>query len=216
MIISHTHKAYRQKWQCAGANQYNGAFYYSKEIVKNIIPNVVTNRNWITVNVQDVGCDNAIVFIHNNLHPERYKWLEKYDDLILVCGVRETMPKVEHLGKTIYLPLSIDTQYVKQFRADKKTKDAAFVGRHSKIRLGTLPDGIDYLYGIKRQSLLPLMADYKKIYGVGRVALEAKCLGCKVLPYDDRFPNPSVWKVIDNRDAAKMLQRELDRIDGRR
>lgn len=216
MIISHDHAEYRQKWQSAGVNQYNGAFYYSKEIVKNIIPNVKTDRNWITVNVRGVGCNHAIVFIHNNLHPENYAWLKKYDDLILVCGVRETVQKVEHLGRAIYLPLSIDTEYVKQFRVEEKTKDTAFVGRKSKMRLGTLPDGIDYLHGIRRQKLLPRVAEYRKIFGVGRVAIEAKCLGCKILAYDPRFPNPSVWKVLDNRDAAKMLQRQLDKIDGRK
>ena len=216
MIISHGHAAYRQKWQSAGVNQYNGAFYYSKEIVKNIIPNVETDRNWITVNVRGVGCDHAIVFIHNNLHPENYEWLRKYDDLVLVCGVRETVQKVEHLGHAIYLPLSIDTEYVKQFRVEEKTKDAAFVGRKSKARLGTLPDGIDYLHGIRRQKLLPRVAEYKKIYAVGRTAIEAKCLGCKVLAYDNRFPNPSVWKVLDNKDAARRLQKELDKIDGRK
>ena len=215
MIINHNNAAYRAKWQGSGVNQYNGAFYYSKEITKNIIPEIRTSRNWITVNVAGVGCDNAIVFIHNNLHPERYEWLRQYKDLILVCGVRETVPKVEHLGRTIYLPLSIDTEYVKQFRVETKTKTAAFVGRRSKMRLGELPKGIDYLHGIRRQKLLPMMAEYKTIYAVGRTAIEAKCLGCKVLAYDKRFPNPSVWKVLDNKDAARMLQRELDRIDGR-
>lgn len=215
MIISHDHAAYRKKWQTSGANQYNGAFYYSKEIVKNIIPNVETDRNWVTVNVRGVGCNNAIVFVHNNLHPSNYEWLRKYDDLVLVCGVRETVEKVKHLGRAIYIPLSIDTEYVKQFRAEKKTKDAAFVGRRSKMRLGELPKDIDCIHGLRRQKLLPRMAEYKKVYAVGRTAIEAKCLGCKVLAYDKRFPNPSIWKVLDNRDAARMLQRELDKIDRR-
>ena len=215
MIINHDHAAYRKKWQGSGANQYNGAFYYSKEITKNIIPEIQTSRNWITVNVTGVGCDNAIVFIHNNLHPERYEWLRQYKDLILVCGVQETIPKVEHLGRAIYLPLSIDTEYVKQFRVEEKTKDTAFVGRRSKMRLGELPEGIDYLHGIRRQKLLPKLAEYKTVYAVGRTAIEAKCLGCKVLAYDKRFPDPSIWKVLDNRDAARMLQRELDKIDRR-
>ena len=56
------------------------------------------------------------------------------------------------------------------------------------------------------------MATYKYIYGVGRVALEAMALGCKVLPYDPRFPDPMFWELIDNKDAAKILQRKLNRI----
>ena len=52
------------------------------------------------------------------------------------------------------------------------------------------------------------------MYAVGRSAIEAKCLGCRIKPYDKRFPDPRIWKVVDNKDAAKILQRELDKIDG--
>lgn len=216
MIISHNHPAYRETWRDAGPNQFNGAFYYSKEIVKNIIPNVETDRNWITVNAKGIACDHSIVFIHNNLHPGRYDWLRKYKDLVLVCGIPETVDKVSHLGTAIYLPLSIDTEYVGQFRVQEKTKGAAFVGRKSKAQLGNLPRGIDYIHGLPRQTLLRRMAPYKKIYAVGRTAIEARCLGCLVAPYDDRFPDPSIWKVFDNREAAVMLQQKLNRIDGRK
>lgn len=212
MIINHDHPAYRAKWK--GRNKYNGAFYYSKEICKNIIPNVETDRNWITINVEGVGCDHAIVFIHNNLHPERYNWLSRYKDLVLVCGVPETCDKVAHLGTAVYLPLSVDVDYVKQFER-RKTKNTAFVGRKSKMRLGTLPRGIDCICGLKRQELLPRMAQYRSVYAVGRVAVEAKILGCEVLPYDDRFPDPDVWQILDNKDAASILQKELNRIDAR-
>lgn len=214
MIIDHNHPAYRLKWENS-KHRYNGAFYYSKEIVKNIIPNVETDRSWITIRAEGVGCDHAIVFIHNNLHPDRYEYLKQYKDLILVCGVPETCEKVAHLGTAIYLPLSIDVEYVEQFKRPK-TKDVAFVGRRSKTKLGKLPQNIDYLCGIKRQSLLPEMAKYKQAYGVGRVALEAKVLECEVLPYDERFPDPGVWQVLDNKEAAVLLQKELDRIDGNR
>ena len=214
MIIDHDHLAYRMKWQNS-KHRYNGAFYYSKEIVKNIIPNVETDRNWITIRAEGVGCDHAIVFVHNNLHPERYDYLKAYEDLVLVCGVPETCEKVAHLGKAIYLPLSVDVEYVEQFKRPK-TREVAFVGRRSKTKLGKLPPNIDYLCGIKRQSLLPEMAKYMQIYGVGRVAIEAKVLDCEVLPYDERFPDPSRWQIFDNRDAAVMLQQKLDEIDKER
>ena len=60
------------------------------------------------------------------------------------------------------------------------------------------------------------------LHSVGQEAKEAledararvaKCLGCEVLPYDDRYPNPDVWKVLDNKDAAKILQQKLERIE---
>ena len=216
MIIDHNHYKYRQKRRAAGRNKHNGAFYYSKEIVKNIIPNVKTDRNWITVNVPGIGCDHAIVFIHNNLHPENYEWLHDYGykDLILVCGIPETVDKVKHLGKAIYLPLSIDVENVKQFAVEEKTKGTAFVGRPAKRKNVELPDGIDYLEDLPRQTMLEELAKYKTVYAVGRCAIEAKALGCKLKAYDPRFPKTSRWKVLDNRDAAKKLQKMLDEIDG--
>ena len=215
MIISHEHPAYKPRRRRAGQNKYNGAYYYSQEIVKNIIPNVETDRNWITVNIKGVGCDHAIVFIHNNLHPSLYEWLKwyRYKDLVLVCGILETVEKVQHLGKAIYLPLSVDTEYVKQFRTEK-TKGAAFVGRRSKRRGVEFPEGVDFLEGLPREELLARMAEYETVYAVGRCAIEAKVLKCKLKAYDERFPKVSRWKVLDNKDAAKLLQAELDRIDG--
>ena len=41
------------------------------------------------------------------------------------------------------------------------------------------------------------------------MAIEAQILGCNVLPYPDR------WKVIDSKQAAAMLQAELDKIEPR-
>ena len=52
MIIDHDNSEYRRRWNRIGSDRYNGAFYYSKEIVANIIPNVRTDRNWVTVNVR--------------------------------------------------------------------------------------------------------------------------------------------------------------------
>lgn len=124
------------------------------------------------------------------------------------------MEKVGHIGQPIYLPLSIDTEYVKRFEVADKRREAAFVGRRNKAALGTLPGGIDYLSGMPRQRLLERMAEYRTVYAVGRTAIEARCLGCEVRAYDPRFPDPDVWQVVDNRDAARILQAELDRIDG--
>lgn len=215
MIIDHTHRDYLRKWEQIGAGKYNGAFYYSQEIVKNIIPNVETDRNWITVNVQGTGCDHAIVFVHNNAKPSNYDWLRKYDDLVLVCGIKETVKKVSHLGRAIYLPLSIDVEYVEQFKVENKTKEAAFVGRKSKLQYGSVPGGVEIISGLPREELLKTMAEFRTVYAVGRVAIEAVVLGCKLKAYDRRYPGVNRWRVIDNRDAARMLQVQLDKIDGR-
>ena len=214
LIVDHNCRAYREKRSLAGNNKWNGAYYYSKEIVDNIIPIMETDRNWITINVPGHAYDHSIVFIHNNLFPDLYSWLSSYEDLILVCGIPETCGKVSHLGMPICLPLSVDVEYVKQFRCEK-IYDTAFVGRCPKRKGITFPDGTHIIEGLPRVELLKMMAKFRKVYAVGRTAIEAKVLGCEVLPYDPRFPKPERWKILDNKDAAGILQTQIDQIDGR-
>lgn len=217
MIINHKHPAWIRKQQTFGNNKHNGALYYSREICKRIIPNIRTDRNWITVNVRGVGCNHSVVFVHSNLRADHYDWLKKYDDLILVCGVPDTCEKVEHLGKTIYLPLSIDVDYVRKFAVPEDEREGvAFVGRSAKAKYdgAEIPDGTEFLADMRRDDLLRAMAKKKAVYAVGRCALEAKALGVEVLPYDPRYPDPDVWKVVDNKEAVEILQKELDKIDG--
>ena len=207
MIVDHEHPNYH-------ANQYAGAYHYAKEIKRNIIPNVETDRNWILLNVRGFAADHSIVFIHNNLHPSNYDWLRDYNDLILVCGVPETCEKVAHLGTAIYLPISIDVAEVAQYKRPK-TKGAAFVGRVVKRQGITFPPETDFLEGMRRADLLKAMAEYSQLYAVGRCALEGIALGCEILAYDPRFPDASRWELLDNKDAAKILQSLLDEIDER-
>ena len=213
MIIDHTHPEYLALWDALRHDRYNGAWYYSQEIVRNIIPRVNTKRNWVTVNIPGRACDDAVVFIHNNLHPEVYTWLQHYNNLVLVCGTPETAERMSRLAPSFYLPLSVDVQEVEQYRA-KKTRDTCFAGRASKAKSLRLPGGVDKVSGLERPEFLRTLAKYRKAYAVGRVAIEAKILGCEVLPYDERFPDPGFWQVIDNKEAADMLQRALNEHDG--
>lgn len=216
MIVDHNHWKYLNRWRGMSTEKFNGAYYYAKEISRNIIPNVRTDRNWILLNVKGECANHSIVFIHNNRNIELYDWLKQYDDLILVCGVYETCQKIKHLGTPIHLPISVDVAEVEKFKVDEKTKDVAFVGRKGKRKYDsvTLPENIDYIEGLPREKLLQEMAKYRKVYAVGRTAIEAKILGCQILPYDSRFPNPRRWKIFDNKDAAEMLQEKLNKIDG--
>lgn len=218
MIIDHTHPAYKAKWDTLGDDRWNGAYYYSKEIVENIIPNVKTDRNWVTIRLANnkEHPDHAIVFIHNNRNPNYYEYLRNYKDCILVCGLPSTAENVSFFGKSIYLPLSVDVKHVEQFKVDEKTKEAAFAGRKVKMAYATtsMPKDVDILTGMEQDDLLKEMAKYKKIYATGRTAIQAKILGCEIGVMDVRFRDPSVWKVVDNLEAAKMLQKMLDEIDG--
>ena len=77
-----------------------------------------------------------------------------------------------------------------------------------------VPKECDILTNMPQDKLLHEMAKYKKVYCTGRTAIQAKILGCEIGVHDPNFPDPRVWKVIDNKDAAKILQKELDKIDG--
>lgn len=213
MIFNHDNYKYRKKWASANHNRFNGAYFYSKEICDNIIPRIQTDRNWVTVNVEGEAYDHSIIFIHNNLHPQRYDWLQKYDDLILVCGIPETCEKVAHIGTPVYLPLSVDVDYISIYKRDKD-RGRAYAGRSAKRMGYSFPEGTDFLEKLPRSQLLRQMARYSEIYAVGRTAIEARVLGCDILPYDERYPDPSIWKVVDNKEAAGMLQDILDKIDG--
>ena len=214
IIVNHRWPAYIRRRISDRSNMHNGAYYYSVEITERIIPNVNTDRNWILLNQQGACADHSIVFIHNNLRPDHYDWLESYSDLVLVCGVPSTCEKVSHLGKAIYIPLSVNVEEVKAYTRPKD-REECFVGRLEKYYLGQVPMGIDKLVGMPREELLHELARYRRAYAVGRCAIEAKILGCEIVPYDKRVPDPDFWKVVDNLDAAVMLQKELDTIDGK-
>lgn len=222
MIIDHTHPLYvAKRRKLKNGNQYNGAYYYSKEIVKNIIPELIdkTDRNWITIRLPEmtVHPDHSIIFIHNNRNPNYYSYLKEYKDCILVCGLPQTAENLRFYGKTIYLPLSVDVESVKKYRVKNKTKEIAYAGRRSKLSYmnNRVPSGVDILSDMPQSKLLREMAKYKKIYASGRTAIQAKILECEVLPHETNFPDSSFWRVIDNYDAAKMLLKKLNEIDGK-
>lgn len=215
MIIDYQHPAYQMKYRAmyGSIGKYNGAYYYSKEIREFLIPKVKTDRNWVTINIPGFAADHSIVFIHNNIDSaERYGWLSKYHDLVLVVGLPETKQKVEHLGKVIYLPLPINVEEVLAYKRPHD-RDVAYAGRGKKF-IGKKVEG-DPICDLPREEMLEKMSHYRRIYAVGRTAIEAKILGAEILPYDPRFPDPSVWQVFTYDDAAAHLQRALDEIDSK-
>ena len=209
MIFSHESPEYRDNVR----NKNHGAFYYSEEIVKYFIPTIKTNRNWVTVGYDGKCFDHSIVFAHSNLYPHVYGYLEQFNDLILVCSWYQQMEAVKQWGKPVFLPMSVDVEYVEQFRREKD-RDICFAGRMEKCtdELRFTP-GLDFIAEVDRVTFLTELARYRRVYAIDRVAIEAKILGCEVLPYDKRFPDPDFWRVIDSKDAARMLQGILDEVD---
>ena len=214
MILSHESPIYQAQRAKLGPSFHKGAYYYSKDIVENIIPNVKTDRNWITIMVDKECMDHSIYFLHNNLYTYKYNFIKNYNDVIVVAGTPETAYRCRNIARgCIYLPLSVDVEHVKSLAVKRKTKDTCYAGRAFKIYSENVPKGVDKLCNMEHDKLLHEMSKYKRVYAVGRTAIEAKVLGCEVLPYDPRFPDPSVWQILDNKDAAKILQEELDKYD---
>lgn len=132
--------------------KYNGAYFYAKEIEKNIVPLVKTNRPWDLLGKYSCGSfDNAIVFLHNNAEHEKVygSWLGKYyKNQIFVVNQPSTLRYVKSKGlPAIYLPVSVDLDYVRKFRK-KKTKKACYVGNRWHWRLADIekyvPKDVDY------------------------------------------------------------------------
>lgn len=211
MIFSHESPIYRDSIRTRNKN--HGAYFYSEEIVKYFIPTIKTTRNWVTIGYDGQCFDHSIVFAHSNLHPNVYDYLKPFNDLLLVCSWPQQLEAVSKYGDTVFLPMSVDVEYVKQFRREKD-RDICFAGRMEKCTTALKhTPGLDFISEIDRVPFLTELARYRRVYAIDRVAIEAKVLGCEVLPYDKRFPNPDFWEVIDSRQAARMLQRVLDDYD---
>lgn len=217
MIFSHLSKEYIDYCKENNIVLDNGAFYYSKEIYENIIPKIKTDRNWVLVNIPNCCYDDSIVFIHNNKNPERYDWLKDYNNLILVCSNEKTLKTIINMFPNfhvIMIPLSIDINYVKQFKASRKTKNKAYYGRLEKCPKNILNDKtITKIYGKDREKNLRELAKFKEVYSIGRCQLEAKCLGCKVKNHDGEYDINIEWELLDNKDIINDLQKLLNEID---
>lgn len=213
MIIDHNSRGYQERWSKLGADRHNGAYYYSREIVENIIPLVKTDRNWVTVypwKQPEQIPGHSIFFVHSNIRLWMYDFLYRVDDVVLVCGIPETAEALARFHeKVLYLPLSVDVADVKKHQLTKRF-EVAFAGRPIK---GVRLHGMSKLQGLPREELLYKMSMYRKLYAVGRTAIEGKVLGCEILPYDDRFPDPSRWEILDNTTAAQILQEKLKKIE---
>lgn len=194
----------------------NGAYWYSKELLERILPNIKTDRNWVLINAEHSCMDHSIVFIHNNAHPERYEWLTPFKDLVLVCSTiktLETMIEMFPHCHCIFIPLSIDVDYVKQFKAKRKTKNMCYYGRLEKCPEKIMNDDkIVKLGDDDRETLLKEVAKFKTVYAIGRCALEALALGCKVIPHEGEYENTK-FTLIDNKEVIPMLQKLLNEID---
>lgn len=218
MIVFGTKDPVYSRWVSRGLDgSHNGAHYYAKEIEDLILPHIEADVFIVTTGgtVQPKKVPDGCVFVcHHNVMPvEVY---EKFLDrgILWVCSKPSTVEKLEEVGeKAVYIPLSIDTQYVENFKT-KKTKDIAFVGNFWNFKekyLESLPLNVHHVGGLSRERLLKEMAKYRRVIAEGRCNMEAQVLGCEVeLPdYDNPKIDVIPRKVLDSRDAISFWRQVL-------
>lgn len=220
MLILGTNSPVYRHWRDKQSHgKENGAYYYSKEIEENILPELKLDMFFVTAGAalytpRELP-DGAIVICHDNRSTRQSYGRLFGKGVIWVCSKHSTVEKLEGYGeRAVYVPLSIDTEYVKQFKR-KKTKDTAYVGNAWAFKreyLNSLPDDIEQLSGMARVKLLKEMAKYKRVLAEGRCLMEAQVLGAKteVPKYDG---HESVYvEALDNREAVKYWREALEPI----
>lgn len=225
MIIYGINTKRYKDWAAADPSATNnGGYQYAKEIESNILPSITSEATIVTVGLSLYETEEipygSIAVCHQNRDPiEAYAHFMKRG-FVWVCSKHSTVDILRKYGQTaVYIPLSIDTAYVAQYKT-KKTKDIAYVGNawdFKKDYLASLPEHIDQLSGLPRDELLREMAKYKRVIAEGRCLMEAQVLGAKgeVPQYPDGKEAVFV-EPLDNRDTIeywKILFAEVDKLN---
>lgn len=217
IIIGTNDKRFKTWHNQQGSGKNNGAYWYSKEIEDIILPEIKSSLFIVTAGAtlldkKDIP-DGAVVVCHDNRTTlKSYKKLLN-KEVLWVCSKKSTVKTLKKAGeKAVYIPLSIDTKYVKQFKT-KKTKDIAYVGNawaFKKDYLKSLPDNIVQLSNLPREKLLKQMAKFKHIIAEGRCLMEAQILGCKVeIPKYQNGLESVFVKPLDSREAIPYWEKSL-------
>lgn len=209
-----------QAWRAKqGMARNNGAYWYAKEIEDIILPELKHLNLWINtvgsrfLSPRDIP-RGAVIVCHDNINTVRtYMRLFKLD-VLWICSkqsVADTL--IKHGEKAVYIPLSIDVEYVEQFKRKRRTKDIAYVGNawgFKKEYLSSMPSNIVQLNGMDRDDLLKEMSKYRTIIAEGRCLLEAKVLGAKTELPTHGYGDIVDREVIDSREAIPMWREVLE------
>jgi hypothetical protein len=135
MKIVGTNSAKYRSWQARiGAGRNNGAYWYAREIEDIILPELSNLNLWINtvgsnfLSPRDIP-KGAVIVCHDNIKTVRtYRRLFKLG-VLWICSKQSVADTLIKNGeKAVYIPLSVDTEYVKQFKRKRRTKDTAYVG----------------------------------------------------------------------------------------
>jgi hypothetical protein len=217
IIQDHNTTEYKAAQSKLNRGKFNGAYFYSKEIVDCFIPQIKTTYNWQTINHQKAP-EHCIVFVHSNNALHRYDYLLKYKDIILVCSTHNSLNELKKKGhkKVIYVPLSIDTDYLDNFKMDKKYGTIAAGNLWAftpETKVMFIRNRIKHYHDIPREDLLKLMAKSKTVYAIGRTAMEAIYLGANVIQPDKEYPVEKYTTYFTQKQAIEILRKEIERYE---
>lgn len=218
-IIGTQHKKFIKYQKRQTGNVNTGAYFYAKEIEENILPALgelditVVTTGAVLFRAHEIP-DYSVVVCHDNRRP-----IHKYETLLgknilWICSKPSTVEKMQNHGEgAVYIPLSIDTEYVKQFKTEK-TGEIAYVGNAWSFKrkyLSLLPKDIVQLNGMEREDLLREMAKYKRVIAEGRCLMEAQVLGAvgEVPQYEDGIESVFVTP-LDNRETIQYWKQALE------
>lgn len=222
IIVRADNPNYLAKWNGLDkASKYNGAYYYSHDIEKYIVPLIKTKRPINVIGIRECGGeDNMLVFVHHYLNVrEKYQWLSKYRNVVIVSSDYEADKELARYGTVIHLPLSINVDEVAKHRVKKKTQKACYYGNpwgfKRKEIAELVPPEVHRFGTMPREKAWDIVAQYRECYAIGLCALEAQVLGCRLKMSRYRYPDPEEsFPVLDCKEAARRLQVALDSIDG--
>lgn len=218
IIVNYQHPNYLAKWNALPSGKFNGAYYYSQDIENYILPHIQTERPVNTIGIHDCGGENdMIVFVHHYLHPENYKWLKRFKNIIIVSSDYEADKVLKGFGNVIHLPLSVPVAEVAKHKK-KKTQNACYIGNPWSFKQQELrelvPPEVHRFGEMPREQLWDVMAEYKIVYAIGLCAIEAQVLGAKLEMSRYRYPDPAKsFPVLDCGDAGKALNIAIKRIE---
>ena len=203
---SPVYKAYRSG-SLRGKN--NGAYFYPLEIENDILADfkhldlLVITAAALRYNPRHIP-NGSIVICHDYTRPliTYAKFLNK--DILWICSSEKAVKQfTDKNERAVFIPLSIDVDYVKKFKTTK-TKDNAFVGNvwsYKQEYVNGLED-VDIITELPRDELLKQMAQYKHVIAEGRCQMEALALGCKVSTPKFKSKTSILYKKpIDTKDV---------------
>jgi len=216
-VVGTNTKRFKSWYSQQGIKRNNGSYWYARELEDIILPEVDLHLFIVTAGASlykpyEVP-DGAAIVCHDNRTSKKSYGRFFNKNILWVCSKHSTVENMQSYGeRAAYVPLSIDTQYVKQFKR-KKTKDIAYVGNawaFKKDYLDSLPKDVVQLSDLERDALLREMAKYKRVIAEGRCLMEAQVLGAKgeVPKYNDL---EAVYvEPLDSRDVIPYWHMALD------